>query len=110
MRYLTMCEIDEDNIYFYCVKCLSLDIRQNSKGCLYCHHCGADAFKIDVTDFDRWNELYIAKYGHPQIERKTVYDDLAEAYSESAYDVMTADEALANDLIVGNFVNRKIKD
>lgn len=99
-----------DEIYWYCSKCISLDIRNDKNGIPYCHSCGADVYTVDSTTFDRWNELYIMKYGHPMVERKTVYDDIAECFKEDGYEVLTEEEALNNAMCVGEFRQRKIKE
>lgn len=100
---------DEEPVY-YCTKCLSLDIRTDSKKCMYCNSCGADVYKIDVTNFERWEELYEDKYGRKQIEFTSIYDDIDELIAEEGEVVMTAEEALTNQMNVGDIINRKIKD
>lgn len=103
-------DIDDLGKVYYCSRCFSLDIRDNDNGIMYCHHCGADIYKIDICDFERWEQLYTEKFGHAQIEQKTIYDDLAESFNEDTPELLTADEALTNGLCVGDFLQRKIKD
>ena len=101
--------MDEENVY-YCTKCFSLDIRTDSKKCMYCHSCGADVYKIDITSFDRWQELYTEKYGKPLIQRESVYDDLEEAYQSEATETITTEEALTNGMLVGDYINRNLHE
>lgn len=104
---------DEDFVW-YCTKCMSLNIKdketKNGVTVPYCASCGADVYKIDCTSFDRWEQLYTAKYGHKQIEFSSIYDDLDEAYNEEAEQLITDHEALDNGLNVGTWINRKITE
>ena len=102
--------IDDSEIYFYCSRCLSLAVVQDKRGVLTCQHCGAGPKHIDFCDFDRWDELYRKKYGHPLIEKKGVYDDLDEVYEEETPTEMTFSEALSNGMIVRDVINLKITD
>lgn len=102
---------DEDlDVVFYCTKCYSLDIRTDKKGCMYCHHCGADVYNIDATTLDVWDNLYQERYGGPLLEKKSIYDDLSDAYQDDASVIMTPDEALSNGMLVSDVINRRIKD
>lgn len=101
---------EDNNIYYYCTKCFSIDIRVNKKGVIYCHHCGADAAKLDVTTFDVWDKLYQERYGGPLVKKKSVYDDLSDAYKEESPDIMTTEEALSNGMNVGEFCNRNLRE
>lgn len=103
---------DEDFVW-YCTRCLSLHILDRETDNVkvpYCGHCGADVYKIDCTSFDRWEQLYTAKYGHKQIEFTSIYDDLEDAYNEEAEQLITDHEALENGMNVGNWINRKITE
>jgi len=102
--------IDESDFVYYCTKCYSLDIRTDNKKCMHCHSCGADIYNIDITSFHRWEELYQDKYGRKLVEKTSVYDDLNEVLADEGEVIMTADEALSNQMNVGDVINRKIKD
>lgn len=106
--------IDESEFLWYCTKCMSLNIKdketKNGVTVPYCASCGADVYHIDVTSFERWEELYTAKYGHKQIEFTSIYDDLMDAYNEEAEQLITDHEALDNGLNVGTWINRKITE
>ena len=101
-------EYDEEPVY-YCTRCFSLDIRENEKQKMYCHHCGADVYKIDVCNFPRWEQLYTEHYGEPLIKKTSIYDDLTESYQEDAEEILTDHEALENGLCVGDFLKRSNK-
>lgn len=49
---------------FYCVKCLSLKIRDipYMSDSDYCDACGST--NIQQTHIDQWEEMYEKKYGH----------------------------------------------
>lgn len=49
---------------FYCVKCLSLKIRDipYMSDSDYCDDCGST--NIQQTHIDQWEEMYEKKYGH----------------------------------------------
>lgn len=98
-------ENEDESVVFYCSRCLSLAVVTDKRGVLTCSHCGAGPKHIDFCDFDRWDELYRKKYGHPLIEKKGVYDDLSEVYDEETPTEMTFSEALTNGMIVRDKIN-----
>ena len=104
---------NDEDLVWYCTKCMSLNIKdketKNGVTVPYCASCGADVYHIDVTSFDRWEELYTSKYGHKQIEFKTIYDDLTESYQEDAEEILSEHEAIENGLCVGDFIQRSNK-
>lgn len=101
--------IEDTDLVFYCIKCLALDIRTDN-GITYCPHCYTRKTPktIDITTFDRWEELYHEKYGHPLVERKTPYDDITEAFEEDAIETMTELDAINNNLVVRDKMNLNI--
>ena len=105
---------EELDLVWYCTKCKSLNIKdketKNGVTVPYCASCGADVYHIDVTSFERWEQLYTTKYGRKQIEFSSIYDDLEDAYNEEAEQIITDHEALENGMNVGNWINRKITE
>lgn len=98
--------IEDSNLVFFCVKCLSIDIRVEDN-IQYCPHCykRKNPSTIDVTTWERWEELYEEKYGHPLVERKTVYDDLQDTFNEEAIETINAVDAINNQLTVRDKIN-----
>lgn len=96
---------NEEEQVWYCSRCLSLAIVTDKRGVLTCSHCGAGPKHIDFCSFNRWDELYRKKYGHPLVEKKGVYDDLDEVYEEETPTEMTFSEALTNGMIVRDKIN-----
>lgn len=98
--------IEDTDLVFFCSKCLALDIREE-QNILFCPHCykRKNPATIDVTTWDRWVELHEQKYGHPLVERKTVYDDLHEAFEEEAIETINAVDAINNQLTVRDKLN-----
>lgn len=107
----TMTTNNDEDFVWYCTKCMSLNIKdketKNGVTVPYCASCGADVHKIDVTSFDRWEELYEEKYGHQLVEKRGMYDDLQEVYDEETPAEITFSEALTNGMIVRDVINIK---
>lgn len=101
--------IDDSELVFYCHKCLAIDVRTEGK-ITYCPHCFSRRIPstIDVTTWERWEELYEEKYGHPLVQRKSIYDDLKDTYDEDATESLTATEAIENQMIVRQKINLNI--
>ena len=102
--------MDNEEQVWYCSRCLSLAVVTDKRGVLTCNHCGAGPKHIDFCSFDRWEQLYQKKYGHKLVEKKGVYDDLDEVYTEETPAEMTFSEALSNGMIVRDVINLKITD
>lgn len=100
----------EEDLVFYCTRCLAIDVRTED-GITYCPHCfkRKNPSTIDITTFDRWEELYMEKYGHPLVERKSIYDDITEAFNEDAEEVMTNFDAIDNGLVVREKINLNLE-
>lgn len=60
---------------------------------------------MDFTTWDRWEELYMEKYGHTLIEKKSIYDDIHDAFEEDAVETLTVSDAIDNNLIVREKLN-----
>ena len=97
---------NESQFIAYCTRCLALDIRVEGN-LEYCPHCfkRKNPSTVDFTSFERWEELYIEKYGHPLIERKSIYDDIHDAFEEDAVETLTVSDAIDNQLIVREKLN-----
>lgn len=97
---------NESNHIAYCSRCLAIDIRVEGN-LEFCPHCfkRKNPSTVDFTTWDRWEELYMEKYGHPLVERKTIYDDLKETYDEDATETMTNWDAMENGLVVKQKIN-----
>lgn len=97
---------NESEIIAYCSKCFAIDIRVEGN-IEYCPHCykRKNPATIDITTWERWEELYEQKYGHPLVERKTVYDDLQETFQEDAIETINAVDAINNQLTVREKIN-----
>lgn len=98
---------NNDDLLFYCSKCLSIKIVDDKKGVMVCGNCGAGPRHIDITTFERWDLLYRKKYGRPFLYIQSQYDDLEEAYNEDCEEIMTASEALTNGMKVRDVINIK---
>jgi hypothetical protein len=48
-----------EDLYYYCTKCLSLDIKEDEDIC-YCDKCGCTS--ISSCTFDEWVEMKDKKY------------------------------------------------
>lgn len=98
--------IEDSGLVFFCSKCLSIDIRKE-EDILFCPHCykRKNPATIDITTWERWEELYEQKYGHPLVERKTVYDDLQETFQEDAIETITEIDAITNQMVVRQKIN-----
>lgn len=98
--------IEDSGLIFFCSKCLALDIREE-QNILFCPHCykRKNPATIDITTFERWEELYEQKYGHPLVERKTLYDDITEAFEEDAIETITEIDAITNQMVVRQKIN-----
>lgn len=96
----------ESDIIAYCTRCLALDIRVEGN-LEFCPHCfkRKNPSTVDFTTWDRWEELYVAKYGHPLIEKKSIYDDIKDAYDEEAIETMSVSDAIDNNFIVRDKMN-----
>lgn len=53
---------DEEEKFYYCKRCLSLDIRvENENNITYCNNCGST--KIEESDnMDDWLDMYNREY------------------------------------------------
>lgn len=107
----------EEEIVFYCSRCLSLNIIKGKQigdtdaHMLSCADCGAGPKHIDVTNLKRFWNLYRTRTGHHFLaDPPSKYDDLRETYSQEAEIIITASEALSNGLRVSDVVNRKIDE
>lgn len=61
-------DYDEEPVV-YCTRCYSLKIKyEESIGMDCCEDCGCTDFK--TADFDDWEKLYKARYGHKFVEEK----------------------------------------
>ena len=62
-------EYNNEPVY-YCMKCLSLNIRhiQHMTESEYCDNCGSA--DIGQTNINTWEELYKTKYGHYFLEKE----------------------------------------
>lgn len=98
--------IEDSNLVFFCTKCFSLDIREE-QNILFCPHCykRKNPSTVDFTSWERWEELYEQKYGHPLVERKTLYDDITEAFEEDAIETITEIDAITNQMVVRQKIN-----
>lgn len=97
---------NESEIIAYCSRCLALDIRVEGN-LEYCPHCfkRKNPSTVDFTTLDRWEELYMEKYGHPLVEKTSIYDDLKDTYDEEAIETMSVSDAIDNQLIVRDKMN-----
>lgn len=106
-----MIECNDDTDYVaYCSRCLALDIRVDGN-LHYCPHCfrRKNPSTIDFTTFERWEELYIQKYGHPLVQKRSIYDDIKDTYEDDAEQILTAYEAIENGLVVREKINLNIE-
>ena len=97
---------NESEIIAYCTRCLAIDIRVEDN-IEYCPHCfrRKNPSTIDFTTWDRWEELYMEKYGHPLVEKKTIYDDLHEAFEDEATETISVSDAIDNNMVVRDNIN-----
>lgn len=103
-----MCNEPDEPLY-YCTDCISLDIRYDDDGILYCHHCGADAKSLDIApDVWAWSRLYARKYKKSPLPYSTPYDDLKEIYDEETVEVENEANAYASGLTVMDVMQRNL--
>ena len=99
---------DSDTIYWYCSECLSIDIRYDDNGSLYCHHCGAGPESMDWLPIWQWMEKYAKRYKKLPIEAHSPYDDLHEIYEEETAEVETEANAYASGMTVMDVMQRNL--
>lgn len=98
--------IDETDFVFYCTRCLSIDVRTED-GITYCPHCFTrkNPSTIDITNWSRWEELHIEKYGHPLVQYTSIYDDVHDTFAEDAVETISEYDAANNNLIIREKMN-----
>lgn len=63
----------EEEPFFYCKRCLSLDIREDDDIC-FCNNCGSLSIEEEI-DMDKWVDMYNEAYIDDDNHKKFLYSN-----------------------------------